>query len=121
MLGRQLGLARHVEHGDEPVPALFAGDSERNEAVIRFSEGLAPLLRDYLSRAEARVEGGVVIATLRVGDPLSLKRLAGRFGGLVEIMEPASARSAARDWAAAGIALYAEQSTGVRDSMPDAG
>ena len=37
-----------IAHGDEPVPELFAGDSESDEAVIRFPERLAPLLRDYL-------------------------------------------------------------------------
>ncbi|MBS1674885.1 MAG: WYL domain-containing protein [Actinobacteria bacterium] len=98
-----------ITHGDEPVPELFAAGSERDEAVIRFPQRLAPLLRDYLSRAEVTADGDTVTATLHVGDPLSLKRLAARFGGAVEILEPASARSSARDWANAALALYAEQ------------
>ncbi|MBS1699422.1 MAG: WYL domain-containing protein, partial [Actinobacteria bacterium] len=98
-----------ITHGDEPVPELFAGDAERDEAVIRFPERLAPLLRDYLRRADVTVQDDTVTATLHVGDPLSLKRLAARFGGAVEIREPAAARSAAREWALAGLTLYSEQ------------
>ncbi|MBS1897693.1 MAG: hypothetical protein JSS88_10055, partial [Actinobacteria bacterium] len=72
---------------------------------------LAPLLRDYLRRADAVVEGDTMTATLHVGDPLSLKRLAARFGGAVEILEPSGARCAAREWATAALALYPEQTT----------
>ncbi|KJL18956.1 helix-turn-helix transcriptional regulator [Microbacterium azadirachtae] len=100
-----------ITHGDEPVPELFAGDGESDQAVIRFPERLAPLLRDYLLRAEAVVDGSTMTATLHVGDPLSLKRLAARFGGAVEILEPSAARCAAREWANAGLALYSEQTT----------
>ncbi|WP_295010730.1 YafY family protein [uncultured Microbacterium sp.] len=95
-----------IEHGDEAVPELFAGASVHDEAVIRFPERLAPLLRDYLTRADVRIEEGTMTATLRVGDPLSLKRLAARFGGAVEILDPAAARAAAREWARAGLDLY---------------
>ena len=68
-------------------------------------------LRDYLRRAEVVVADGRMTATLHLGDPLSLKRLAARFGGAVEILDPVSARCAAREWATAALALYAEQTT----------
>lgn len=98
-----------ITHGDEPVPELFAANTEGGAAVIRFPERLAPLLRDYLNRAQVVVDHGVMTATVHVGDPLSLKRLAARFGGAVHILEPASARCATRDWASAALALYPEQ------------
>jgi len=102
-----------ITHGDEPVPELFAAGGESDEAVIRFPQRLAPLLRDYLRRADVDVdaEDDAMTATLHVGDPLSLKRLAARFGGAVEILEPVSARCAAREWATAALALYSEQTT----------
>lgn len=100
-----------IEHGAESVPGLFAGDAAGAAAVIRFPARLAPLLRDYLSRADARLDADTVTATLRVGDPLSLKRLAPRFGGAVEIIEPAAARRAAADWARAALALYDADTT----------
>ncbi|MEI3843489.1 MULTISPECIES: helix-turn-helix transcriptional regulator [Microbacterium] len=98
-----------IEHGEEPVPELFAVGGE-GEATIRLPERIAPLLSDYLERAEAEVHDGVVTARLRVGDPLTLKRLAARYGGQVELLAPHAARTAAHDWAAAGLALYNEDS-----------
>ncbi|WP_424935718.1 MULTISPECIES: helix-turn-helix transcriptional regulator [Bacteria] len=102
-----------IEHGEDPVPELFAVGSEDGEATVRLPEGIAPLLRDYLDRAaDVTVSDGVVTARLRIGDPLSLKRLAGRCGGRLEVLEPLSARTAAREWAAAGLALYNGDSQG---------
>ena len=43
---------------------------------------------------------------MRVADEFSLRRLAARRGGEVEILEPAAARRAAADWADAGLAQY---------------
>lgn len=95
-----------IEHGEEAVPELFAAGDEVGEAVVRLPENLAPLLSSYLDRAEVRVDDGFLVATLPVGDPLSLKRLAGRFGGRLEVLDPPAARAASREWAAAGLALY---------------
>ena len=96
-----------IEHGEEPVPELFAVGAEDGEATVRLPEGIAPLLSDYLDRAaDVTVEDEIVTARLRIGDPLSLKRLAGRCGGRLEVLEPVAARAAAREWAAAGLALY---------------
>lgn len=49
---------------------------------------------------------GAVTARLHLADPRGIKRLAARFGGAMEVLEPGVARAAARDWAASGLALY---------------
>jgi proteasome accessory factor C len=67
---------------------------------------VAPLLGDYLERAEVDTVDGVSTAIMRVADEQSLKRLAGRRGGHVEILEPLAARDAAAAWALAGLAQY---------------
>ncbi|MGP3536772.1 helix-turn-helix transcriptional regulator [Microbacterium sp. RD1] len=95
-----------ITHGAEPVPDLFEPGENDALARIRFPATLAPLLGDYLDRAQTTAAGGTITATLRVADEHSLKRLAARRGGSVEILEPAGARSAAASWAAAGLAQY---------------
>jgi proteasome accessory factor C len=96
-----------IAHGQEPVPALFEPGAEDLVARIRFPASLALLLGDYLDRAEVAVDGDTATATMRVADEHSLRRLAARHGGEVEILEPASARVAAAQWARAGLAQYA--------------
>ena len=95
-----------IEHGEEPVPELF--EPRENDVVVRlrFPESVSPLLGDYLDRAELSTTDGMTTATLRVADVHSLKRLAARRGGDVEILEPAGARRAAAEWAKAGLAQY---------------
>jgi len=95
-----------IEHGEEPVPALFEPGAEDLVARIRFPASIAMLLGDYLDRAEVSVEAGIATATMRVADEHSLRRLAARHGGAVEILEPAGARAAARRWALAGLEQY---------------
>ena len=95
-----------ITHGADEVPALFAPGENDIVAPVRFPAALAPLLGDYLDRAEIEQDGDVRVAALRVADEHSLKRLAGRSGGLVEILAPADARRAAAAWAAAGLAQY---------------
>ena len=43
---------------------------------------------------------------MRVADELSLRRLAARRGGIVEVLEPPAARSSVAEWADAGLAQY---------------
>jgi proteasome accessory factor C len=43
---------------------------------------------------------------MRVADEYSLRRLAARRAGVVEILEPDSARRAAAAWAEAGLVQY---------------
>ena len=95
-----------ITHAEEPVPGWFDADAGDVVARIRFPESVTPLLGDYLDRATAETSGGVTIATMRVADELSLRRLAARARRRVEILEPAAARRAAADWAEAGLAQY---------------
>jgi proteasome accessory factor C len=95
-----------ITHGEEPVPGWFDADAGDVVARIRFAASVAPLLGDYLDRATLETVDGVTVATMRVADELSLRRLAARRGGDVEILEPEGARRAAADWAEAGLAQY---------------
>ncbi|GAA3772300.1 hypothetical protein GCM10022240_25440 [Microbacterium kribbense] len=96
-----------ITHGAEPVPELFEQTEGDIVATIRFPAAVAPLLGAYLDQAQVETAAGVSVATLRLGDVHSLKRLAAGFGGDLEVLEPASARRAAADWARAALELYA--------------
>jgi proteasome accessory factor C len=93
-------------HGDDPVPGLFEPGENDVVARIRYPVALAPLLGEYLDRARVSAAGDTAVASLRVADEQSLKRLAARRGGAVEILEPEAARAAALAWARAGLAQY---------------
>jgi proteasome accessory factor C len=95
-----------VTHAADPVPELFEPGENDPVARVRFAPMIAPLLGDYLDRAEIELDGDTALATLRVADEHSLKRLAARRGGQVEILEPPAARRAAASWAEAGLAQY---------------
>lgn len=95
-----------ITHAEEPTPGWFDEDAGEVVAQIRFAESVAPLLGDYLDRAAIDVSDGIAVATMRVADELSLRRLAARRGGEVEILAPTAARRAAADWAEAGLAQY---------------
>lgn len=97
-----------VAHAGEPVPDLFESGSFDIEARIRFPVAVAPLLGDYLDHAEVDVAAGVGVASMRIADEYSLRRLAARRGGDVEVLAPEGARRAAAEWAAAGLAQYGE-------------
>ncbi|WP_241245864.1 WYL domain-containing protein [Microbacterium sp. 4R-513] len=95
-----------VTHGEEPAPGWFETTSDEIVARVRFPAAVAPLLGEYVDRAEVETIEGVSMATMRIADELSLRRLAARRGGALEIIEPAGARRAAADWAEAGLAQY---------------
>jgi proteasome accessory factor C len=97
-----------VTHGSEPVPGLFEPSENDAVASIAYPAVLAPLLGDYLARATVAEErsGERCVATLRLADVQSLKRLAARRAGAVEILSPPAARRAATSWAAEGLAQY---------------
>jgi len=98
-------------HGADPVPELFAPTDDEVVARFRFPRAVAPLLSDYLERAEIEgADDSLAVASLRLADEQSLKRLAARRGGEVELLEPAGARRAAAAWAAAGLAQYTPES-----------
>lgn len=95
-----------VAHGGEPVPALFEPGENDSVARVRYDPAVAPLLGVYLERAVVDESGDKPVATVRVADEHSLKRLAARRGGQVEILEPLAARRAAAAWAHAGLTQY---------------
>ncbi|MGW9111894.1 helix-turn-helix transcriptional regulator [Microbacterium sp. NPDC055683] len=102
-----------IAHGpgaDEPQPF---GEAEGDHVVaVRYRQEHAPLLGDYLRTAEIERADGVETARIRLADPLSLRRLATRLGGRLEIVGPASARQAARRWADDALALYPGEALG---------
>lgn len=93
-------------HGADAVPELFEPGQNDPVARVRYASAIAPLLGDYLDRARIDPEGDLAVATVQVADEHSLKRLAARRGGQVEILEPVAARRAAASWAQAGLAQY---------------
>lgn len=95
-----------ITHGAEPVPDLFEPGENDVVVRIRFPSALAPLLGDYLDRARTESAGALTTATLQVADEHSLKRLATRRGGVVELLDPPAARAAAASWAQAGLDQY---------------
>ncbi|WP_243074711.1 YafY family protein [Microbacterium sp. SS28] len=95
-----------ISHGGEPVPGWFEDGEDDVVVRVRFPETVAPLLGDYLDRATVDTVDGVSTATMRVADEVSLRRLAAKRGGVVEILEPEGARRAAAEWAAAGLEQY---------------
>lgn len=95
-----------ITHAGEPAPDWFSTPAGDVVARVRFPESMAPLLGDYLERAALQTADGMTVATMRVADELSLRRLAARRGGIVEVLEPPAARRAVAEWAEAGLAQY---------------
>ncbi|MFT4219733.1 MAG: WYL domain-containing protein [Microbacterium sp.] len=94
---------------DDHETALFAGPSGEVVARIRYPDHAAPLVGQYLDNAQVETDGqGFSVATIHVGDPRALRRLAARRGGVVEVVEPDEARAAAAEWAAAALARYSD-------------
>ena len=100
-----------ITHTGDPGSGWFQSGQGDVVARVRFSQAVAPLLGDYLDRATIEAVDGngpdaTIVATMRVADELSLRRLAARRGGVFEVLEPAAARRAVADWAEAGLAQY---------------
>ncbi|GAA1693857.1 YafY family protein [Microbacterium sediminicola] len=101
-----------ITHARETSPAWFDDASGTLIAVLRFPTSVAPLLGDYLERAQVReIDANTSEAHMPIGDELSLRRPVVRRGGQVELVAPVSARAAARAWAEAGLAQYAADTT----------
>lgn len=92
-------------HGHDAVPEAFASTDAESEVTVRISARLAPLLGPVV-RIDEPDSGGVVTGRVHLADPRSIKRWAARYGGALEVVDPAVGRMAAREWAAAGLALY---------------
>jgi len=95
-----------ITHRGEHVPEAFSAAADDGEVTVRLPERLAPLLSAFFSADGVEALNGTVTAQLHLADPRSIKRLAARFGGALEVVEPGIARTATREWAAAGLALY---------------
>lgn len=95
-----------ITHGGERVPELF--EPSESDAVVELviRADILPLLADYLNRASVSGEGELRTAQIRVADERSLKRLAARHSGDVEVRAPETARRAVAWWAEAGLAQY---------------
>ena len=95
-----------ITHAGEPATGWFESGEGEMVVRIRFPDAVARLLGDYLDRASLDSANGLTVATMRVADEFSLRRLVARRGGAVEIIEPAAARRAAAEWADAGLSQY---------------
>lgn len=100
-----------ITHAGDHVPEAFAAAADEGEVRVRVPERIAPLLRGFLRGDDMESADGVVTARLHLADPRGVKRLAARFGGVIEVVDPGVARSATREWAAAGLALYRDPHT----------
>lgn len=95
-----------ITHADAAVPDAFGTANDDTEVTVRLPRRLVPLLGDYIRSDNTRERGDDVTVSIRLSDPRGIKRVAGRFGGELEVRDPEIARSATREWAAAGLALY---------------
>ncbi|MES2094985.1 MAG: WYL domain-containing protein [Actinomycetota bacterium] len=93
---------------------LFEGSADDLLVTIDVAPAAASLLSDYLTDGtRSIVDGGRSRTTLRVSHYHGLKRLVGGLPGMVTVVEPADARRAIADWAAAGAARYDAPAAGV--------
>ncbi|MCE7480646.1 MULTISPECIES: YafY family protein [Microbacterium] len=95
-----------ITHADELLPEAFTEIGDDDEVTVRLPERLVPLLGDYVRADNSEVHAGVVTVRIPIADPRSIKRVAGRFQGRLEVQHPDFARAATRDWAADALALY---------------
>ncbi len=95
-----------ITHGADHVPALFEPSETDAVVDVRVSAEVLPLLAGFLDPQSVTGTGAIREAQLRVADERSLKRLAARHAGALEVLAPPSARRAAAMWAEAGLAQY---------------
>jgi len=77
------------------------------EVEVRYRASAAPLLADYVVVDEPDAgDSRLRAARVRVSDARSLKRVATRLGGDLEVVSPDAARRATAAWAEAGLAQY---------------
>jgi len=95
-----------ITHAAERVPDLFEPSESDAVAEVRVRAAVVPLLADFLDRASVSESGDVRTARIRVADQRSLKRVAARHSGDVEVCAPEAARRAVASWAEAGLTQY---------------
>jgi proteasome accessory factor C len=97
-------------HANEAVvpESLFERSASDTQVRLEVAAAALPLLADYVGGARPKPAGdGRVQVTIAVAHFHSLKRLVASMAGVVTVLEPAQARRAVADWAAAGAAQYA--------------
>lgn len=97
-----------ITHRDDAVAETTDVTADGDDPVIvRLPGSLLSLLTGFTPLGEAAAaEDTEVRASVRLADPRGIKRYAGRLGGRLEVISPVLARTSAREWAAAGLALY---------------
>ena len=97
------------DHSDRTVPdTLFQGSDSDLDVVVDVAPETLPLLADYLADSRTEQVDGRLRVTLRLAHVHGLKRLVAGLPGLVTVVAPAEARAVVAEWAAAGLAGYAE-------------
>lgn len=88
---------------------LFEGSPDDLVVTIDIAASAESLLADYIPEgAKREVLGDRVRTSVRVSHFHGLKRLIASMPGVATVVEPADARRAVADWAAAGAARYSE-------------
>ncbi|WP_405372765.1 MULTISPECIES: helix-turn-helix transcriptional regulator [unclassified Microbacterium] len=95
-----------ITHGGEPVPGLFEPADSDAVVDVRCRADVVALLGDYVAPGSVAGAGEYRTAHLRVADERSVKRVATRLGGDVEVVAPSGARRSTAAWAEAGLAQY---------------
>ena len=100
--------AYKIAAGDTFTGALATGDADWIKVSLTAGKAYQFDMSGTVGWAGLQVmdADGIAIATMRVADEFSLRRLAARLGGDVEILEPPAARRAVVEWAEAGLAQY---------------
>lgn len=93
-----------ITHSEATTP-VGSDDVAAGFVTVRVAERLLPLLNAFPHEEITREEGAVTLR-ISMADPRGIKRLAGRFGGAMEVLDPPIARRSTHDWASAGLDLY---------------
>ncbi|MGO3555570.1 MAG: helix-turn-helix transcriptional regulator [Microbacterium gubbeenense] len=91
-----------AQHAADPQPGLFTPGDDDIVATLRFPTHVRPLIAGFLEHAELAERERETFARIPVADVATLRRLAARGGGDIEVLSPRNARDAARDWARSG-------------------
>ncbi|BDZ38331.1 helix-turn-helix transcriptional regulator [Microbacterium suwonense] len=94
-----------ITHADAPVPTDFGSGTVSGAVTVRLPERMLPLLGGFPHEEIDRADSTVTVR-ISMADPRGIKRIAGRFGGALEVLDPPLARSATREWASAALDLY---------------
>lgn len=94
-----------ITHADAPVPVEFGSGDASGSVTVRLPERMLPLLGAFSHEEIDRRDADVTVR-ISMADPRGIKRIASRFAGALEVLDPPLARSATREWASAALDLY---------------